>query len=81
MKISINKGCFGTTIKILNKDFSKSELDTYKEILLKMIDKIEDETQLNYLIRDMAYYFKPTKGEYDNCGQCGDDNSYEEFEI
>ncbi len=83
MRISINKGCFDTKISIIDDNERTVNLSktVKKDIITKIISKIDNERNLDTLIIDLAYYLKPVFNEYDICGQCGDENTYEEFEI
>lgn len=80
--LKIYSGCRddNMTISSVNPEHM-SKLEYKKLIINKMIDNIQDEEFINFLINDMKYQLKLLYGEYDNCETCGDKTSYEEFEI
>jgi hypothetical protein len=79
MKFSIFKSCFDTTYKFNNEI---ATFEQKKEFLIEGLKQIEDESKLNSLLHDISYFIMLTSSEYyDSCGSCGDNNSYEEFEL
>lgn len=81
-KIFINKGCFDTRIGLVNDKANHIQLNTEDKrlILIDIINNIPS-NNLNEIIEQLSYYLKPYNSDCATCFSCGDENSYEEFEL
>lgn len=83
MKIINYNGCLHHSVRFtdLEPENILPEINLKRLAISKIIENVNDEEELDGILKDILWYMKPIYGEYDRCGQCGDNNIYEEFEI